>query len=139
MSSSQKSGPELISPCLSTESFDILKRECVPRAAKEQITIWQGECGGDLIVDLSWRPRPAADRQGPQTRPKAVEVLTGDMEGSSTALVGLRGLTGRLRKALSGVVQPKGGYKMKKTAAKKRTAKRGTKAKAKARTTRKKK
>ena len=123
--SSKLSDPDLtLVPCLSTESFDIEKRECVPTVFKEQITIYQGECGGDLIVDLSWRPRPAADRQG-QSRPKAVEVIQADA-GPSTAVVGLRRLTGPLRKALSGVIRPQGGYAMKKTAAKKRTAKGST-------------
>jgi hypothetical protein len=125
--------------CTAMEWWNDDEKRCVPRAVKEQITIWQGECGGDLIVDLSWRPRPADERQGARTRPKAVEVVKADMESPSTPVVGLRGLTGRLRKALSGVIKPQGGYKVKKTAAKKRTAKASTKAKAKTRTTRKKK
>lgn len=120
--------------------WDVDQGRCVPRAMKEQVAIWQGDCNGFLVLDFSYFPRPAAELQGPRTRPKRFEVLTGDLGGPSTAVVGLGALKHRLLTALTGVMQPQGRYALKKTAAKKpRTAKGSAKAKAKARTTRKKK
>ena len=142
MSSSPRSRPGgvFLTPCMSAESFDIVTGTCVPRAMPEQIAVWQGDCNGYLVVDFSYLPRPVAEAQGPRTRPQRFQVLTGNTEGPSTPLVGLGSLRRRLQAALTGVLQPQGRYARKKTAAKKpRTARRSTKAKAKARTTRKKK
>jgi hypothetical protein len=126
--------------CLAkNQVWDVNTQRCVPRATNEEVAIWQGDCNGFLVVELRWLPRPVAGQPGPLSRPRS-QVLTGDPGGPSTALVGLGALKPRLQAALRGVIPAQGRYALEESASKKpRTGRRSAKAKAKARTTRKKK